>query len=624
MEINSFENLYNVLSNIKVHQIIIYLRKSRNEEKEPIEEVLARHEKLLQEYAIRNFGEKIPEANVFKEIISGETIEERIEIKKVFSRLADNDIKAVLVVEPSRLSRGDLEDCGKLINKLRYNEIFCITPSKTYDLNNKFDNKMFQMELIQGNEYLEYTKTIMNRGKKLSLEEGKFVHSTPPYGYSREKLHKGFKLVPNPKEAPIIQMIFELFVEGNMGTNRLANYLNKHKIKSKSGKQWNAEMVKNILKNETYYGMLVNQKRKLVKKMVDGDKLVKTLTRQKKYELIKGMHEPLITKEVFELAQLKIKNHPSAHVGIDKELRNPLASILYCEICGRSMMRCRATKKERKEKRVHEINKVELAAFIREHKEKANITFREIAETLDMPISNVFSWTSKREDALFFSKKFSDKWFEIKEILNIQDDKYDEIITTYHKPNEPRPDVIICPNPACSNIGCNLEIVENAIIKKLEELLSEYNYFLDNYEQEAKTKKTNNAKKIKQIENKLDKYKLALTKARRDYNEEKFSYEEYLEDKNYYGKLIEELEKELHEVSNKEEEEIIIQYKKAVPILANCIKQYNTITSITDKNELLKSFIEEIGYKKTEKACTKAAMNKKTDEYIFLTIHTKF
>ena len=63
MEIENIEQLFNVLSTIKVHQIIIYLRKSRNEEKEDLEVVLARQEKMLQDYAIRNFGERIPEEN---------------------------------------------------------------------------------------------------------------------------------------------------------------------------------------------------------------------------------------------------------------------------------------------------------------------------------------------------------------------------------------------------------------------------------------------------------------------------------------------------------------------------------------------------------------------------------
>lgn len=614
--IGSIEQLYNVLSNIKVHQIIIYLRKSRNEEREPIEEVLARHEKMLQDYAIRNFGERIPEENIFREVVSGETIDDRIEIKKVFNRLADDEIKAVLVIEPPRLSRGDMEDCGRVVNVLRYSNTLCITLSKTYDLNNKFDRKIFEMELTQGNEYLEYTKTILKRGKKLSLEEGKYIYSTAPFGYAREKLEKGFKLVPHKEEAPVVKMMFELFVE-SMSSHELANYLNQQGYQSRSGKAWNYGMVTNILENETYYGVLVNEKRKVLKKLIDGERIVKSRPRQENYLIIKGMHEPLITKEMYELAQAKIKNNPNSRTGINRELKNPLAGIVTCVYCGRSLVRNPCTRKhERKKIRVYEIKKLELSEFLSEHKKETDLSFQDIANELSLSKAVVHSWFRKEESKIHYTDVFTDKWYELKKLLNIKDDKFDKIITTYKEP-KPRKDTLQCPDLKCKNVSSTLDCVESSVIKKLEETLNDYKYFLDNYEQEAKKKKTNNDKRLKQIETRLDKCKLALRNARRDYNEEKFSYEEYLEDKKYYESQIEELEKEREKISNKDEEEIIIQYKKAVPILANCIKQYNTLTSISDKNELLKSFIEKIVYKKTKRMNWK----RKDKDDMELTIH---
>lgn len=103
------------LGKISVHKIILYLRKSRAEGKESVEEVLARHEKILQDYALQVFGEKIPEENIYREVVSGETIDERVEIKKVFHRLEKEDIDILLVVEPQRISRGDMLDCGRVV-----------------------------------------------------------------------------------------------------------------------------------------------------------------------------------------------------------------------------------------------------------------------------------------------------------------------------------------------------------------------------------------------------------------------------------------------------------------------------------------------------------------------------
>ena len=85
---------------------IIYLRKSRQDDPtQTVEEVLAKHEAMLQEHSEREFGGRIPEENIYREVVSGESIDDRVEIKKVLSRIEDPDIKGVLVVEPSRLSR---------------------------------------------------------------------------------------------------------------------------------------------------------------------------------------------------------------------------------------------------------------------------------------------------------------------------------------------------------------------------------------------------------------------------------------------------------------------------------------------------------------------------------------
>ena len=147
-------------------QYLIYLRKSRSDNpNETIEEVLAKHEIMLQEYAVREFGHKIPEENIYREVVSGESIESREEIKKILSRIEDPNIKGVIVVEPSRLSRGDLLDCGRLINDLRYTKTLVVTPYMTYDLENKMERKFFQDELLRGNDYLEYTKEILWRGR---------------------------------------------------------------------------------------------------------------------------------------------------------------------------------------------------------------------------------------------------------------------------------------------------------------------------------------------------------------------------------------------------------------------------------------------------------------------------
>ena len=167
-------------------QILIYLRKSRSDDPLlSLEEVLQKHEAILMDWASRNLDSPIPEANIYREVVSGETIDGRPEVQKLLQRIENPRIKAVLIVEVQRLSRGDLEDCGRIMKLFRYTNTKVITPMKTYNLSDEYDRDAFERELKRGNDYLEYYKKIQNRGKLLSAKDGNYIGSVAPYGYEK-------------------------------------------------------------------------------------------------------------------------------------------------------------------------------------------------------------------------------------------------------------------------------------------------------------------------------------------------------------------------------------------------------------------------------------------------------
>ena len=62
---------------------LIYLRKSRQDDpNETVEEVLEKHETMLQEFALKEFGGRIPEENIYREVVSGESIDDRERCKR--------------------------------------------------------------------------------------------------------------------------------------------------------------------------------------------------------------------------------------------------------------------------------------------------------------------------------------------------------------------------------------------------------------------------------------------------------------------------------------------------------------------------------------------------------------
>ena len=321
-----------------VWNYIIYLRKSRSDSPlESVEEVLERHEKMLQEFAIKTFGETIPEENIFREVVSGETIADRPEMKKVLSWIESNNIKGVLVVEPQRLSRGDLVDCGNIIRAFKFSDTKIFTPMKTYDLEDRYDEKFFKDELMRGAEFLEYTKEILNRGRLASVADGWYIGSIPPYGYDKIMVREGHKDRPtlkiNEKETNVVRMIFDMYANQNITPHTIAIKLEEMGITPRKAENFSQHTVKDIIQNQHYIGKVVWNRHKTVTKYVDGE-LVKSNPRHKDFLVFEGRHPAIIDDETWNRAQERRGKNPKTTYG--RGLRNPLARLLFCQ-CGRSM-----------------------------------------------------------------------------------------------------------------------------------------------------------------------------------------------------------------------------------------------------------------------------------------------
>ena len=321
-------------------EVIVYLRKSRSDD--PIlsvEEVLEKHEKILNDYAMRVLGGPILERSIYREVASSETIDGRPEMLRVLRAIESPKIKAVLVVEVQRLSRGDLEDAGRLIKLLRYTNTKVITPQKTYNLHDEYDRDTFERELKRGNDYLEYTKKILSRGRLLSVSQGNYIGSIPPYGYDKTWVMEGKQkcptLIENKEQADIVRMIFDLYVNKDMGRTNICNYLDEIGIKPPKGKYWSPPALKDMLENIHYIGKVKWNWRK-TERIVEDSEIIKTRPKAKAgdFLIFDGKHKGIIPEELFQAAQNKQgRNHRAK---ASTKIRNPLASLLFCQ-CGRAM-----------------------------------------------------------------------------------------------------------------------------------------------------------------------------------------------------------------------------------------------------------------------------------------------
>lgn len=323
-------------SNFSPEMFIMYLRKSRQDDpNETIEEVLSKHETILQEYMEREYGFRIAEENIYREVCSGESIESREEIKKVLAKCESADIVAVVTVEPQRLSRGDLIDCGNLVQHLRYTKTLVVTPTMTYNLENKMERKFFQDELLRGNDYLEYTKEILFRGRVASVKRGNYVHNFAPYGYDRIKIGKDYTLTPN-ENAKYVKIIFEWVADGESFYS-VCQKLKEIGAPTLKGAEWESSTVRGMIENKIYIGKIVYCATKETIVIEDGKKKKKTLPNKEESIIIAdGKHPAIISDDLFEKAQEQ-KAIRAARCKLNSKLMNPLSSMIYCKKCGYAM-----------------------------------------------------------------------------------------------------------------------------------------------------------------------------------------------------------------------------------------------------------------------------------------------
>lgn len=320
-------------------QYAIYLRKSREDrelEKYGEGETLARHEKTLVELA-KKMG--LPIGEIYREVVSGETIEERDEMKRLLKDVESRKWTGVLVMEVERLARGDTGDQGIVSVAFKYSSTKIITPMKVYDPNNEYDEEYFEFGLFMSRREYKTINRRLQRGRMTSITEGKYVGSIPPFGYKRKKLEnaKGYTLEPNPEEAEIVKKIFILYSYEEVSINSVAKEINKLGLKPRKADSWSISSIKDILNNPVYIGKIRWNSRKQVIRSENG-KRITSRPRNSDILLINGLHKPIIDNKTWDIVQNK-RSCNAPLIPHNDKVQNPLIGLVFCEKCGKPMQR---------------------------------------------------------------------------------------------------------------------------------------------------------------------------------------------------------------------------------------------------------------------------------------------
>lgn len=330
-------------------QYCIYLRKSRNDieaEERGELETLLRHEKILLELSKK---QRLNVIKIHREVVSGETIASRPVMQQLLNEIEQNQWDGVLVMEVERLARGDTIDQGVMAQSFKFSDTKIITPMKTYDPNNEFDEEYFEFGLFMSRREYKAINRRLQRGRLSSIKDGKYVANQPPYGYLRKKLEKekGYTLEPHPEQSSVVKLIFDLYAIGEMqedntykrlGPALISRRLNALSIPTQKGGPWVSASIRGMLTNPVYIGKLRWNYRPANKKMVDGIKVIER-PKVKDYIMVDGLHPPIVDTDIFSQTQQFFALNPPKPIGEQREMKNPLSGIVVCGKCGKKMTR---------------------------------------------------------------------------------------------------------------------------------------------------------------------------------------------------------------------------------------------------------------------------------------------
>lgn len=307
--------------------VAIYLRKSRADENNP-NETLEKHKEILLDYAKQNALSVI---DIFEEVVSGGMLYNRFEMLRLLDNIPKGLYDAVLCIDLDRLGRGSAADSERIFDVLKEYNIKIITLKKIYDLNNEYDEDYSEFEMFMARKELKFITRRMNRGRVKSINDGCFV-SGAPFGYRNTVINRRHTLEIYEPEAKYVRMIFDMYVNQNKGLTAISRCLENLGVTSKKGTPLNRSTISRILKNHTYIGKIVWNKSKTVK----GQKS-QVKTDKSTWLYIDGLHESIVSEEIFNRAQELIKHNykPPLNHG---ELKNPLAGLVKCANCGKTMV----------------------------------------------------------------------------------------------------------------------------------------------------------------------------------------------------------------------------------------------------------------------------------------------
>ena len=271
---------------------------------------------------------------------SGKSIEGRAEFNRMMEDIKSgkDGVSFVLVFKLSRFGR----NAADVLSTLQVMQDFGVNLICVEDgIDSSKDAGKLMISVLSAVAEIERENIRVQtmEGRIQKAREGKWNGGFAPYGYRLEKA----QLFINEEEAEAIRVIYDQYVNTEIGANGIAKYLENHgirKIQRQNGKNplFDAHLIRLILKNPVYCGKIAYGRRKTEK--VHGTRNDYHLVEQDNYLLVDGLHEAIIPEETWQAAQVKLAAQAKKYEHVNKASGTKthlLSGIVRCPVCGAGM-----------------------------------------------------------------------------------------------------------------------------------------------------------------------------------------------------------------------------------------------------------------------------------------------
>lgn len=295
--------------------------------------------------------------------ISGAKTLKRPEFRRMIREAEERgDFKAILCWDQDRFGRFDSIEAGEWISPLRRVGVELVTVCQgRIDWEDFAGRLIYQITQEGKHRFLVDLSRNALRGMIRFAKQGHLLGKATPYGYDRqyfnaageevcrikrgERFHKPrdwwAKLVPssNPQEVETVRWMFRTFATTAHSTRWLGVELNRRKVPSPGGKEWEYSHIKTLLKHPVYLGWLTYGRQGAgLYHHVGADGELTTARGQQDHGgnyapiIVRDNHEPLIDQATFDAVQAKLKERSIVRGGPTR--KHMLSGILRCGHCG--------------------------------------------------------------------------------------------------------------------------------------------------------------------------------------------------------------------------------------------------------------------------------------------------